>query len=119
MNTKPKQFLVSFLIPQATLAQWETVDPVVREKSERQMMLDWAAWCEQHAAMIVSTQVAGKTKQVINQHVSDIRNDIVVFAVMQGESHDQVAQILSAHPHLQIPNSSIDVMEAKSMSAHS
>ena len=72
-------------------------------------------WSATHAAMILSTEIGGKTKNVVANETSDTRNDIVVFSLVQGESHAAVAQIYQSHPHLQIPSASIQVMEVMSM----
>jgi hypothetical protein len=34
-----------------------------------------------------------------------------MYAIVQGDSQDAVAQAYLSHPHLQIPQSSIEVME--------
>jgi hypothetical protein len=53
--------------------------------------------------------------QIKSIGVSDTKNDIVAFAMMQSETRDHLSRLLITHPHLQIPNASIDMMEAKSM----
>lgn len=53
----------------------------------------------------------GKTKRVTGQGTADSRNDIMLYAVVEAESHDAAARTFEGHPHLQIPQSSIEVME--------
>jgi len=110
-----KKFMVFYSIPLATMTDWKNVDPKQREAAEKNMMQEWGKWTEAHAEMILSTEVAGKTKNVTAGTVSDTRNDIVLFSLVQGESHEAVTQEFQNHPHLQIPNSSIQVMEVKPM----
>jgi hypothetical protein len=110
-----KKFMVFFSIPFATMADWQKTDPQQREAAEKNMMQEWAKWSEAHAKMILSTEVAGKTKNVLADSVTDTRNDIVIYSLVQGESHEVVAQAYQNHPHLQIPNSSIQVMEVRKM----
>ena len=114
-ETSAKKFMVFFMIPFETMTQWKKVDAKEREASEKKMMQDWAAWSSQHASMILSTDVGGKTKTATASGVADSRNDIVLYSIAQGESHEAVAQAYQGHPHLQIPNSSIQVMEIKPM----
>ena len=45
------------------------------------------------------------------QGAADVRNDVMLYAVVQAESHDQAAQLFVGHPHLQIPQASIEIME--------
>jgi hypothetical protein len=114
-DTSVKKFMVFFSIPLATMAEWQKTDPQVRAAAEATMMQDWVKWSEAHAKMILSTEVGGKTKNVVRDAVSDTRNDIVLYSLVQGESHDAVAAAYQSHPHLQIPNASIQVMEVKPM----
>ena len=114
-ETSAKRFMVFFSIPLETMTQWKQVDVQEREASEKKMMQDWTTWSTAHAEMILSTGVGGKTKNVAASGVSDTRNDIVLYSIAQGESHEAVAEAYQSHPHLQIPNSSIQVMEIKPM----
>jgi hypothetical protein len=110
-----KKFIVFFSIPLATMAEWQKTDPHERAASEKDMMQQWQKWSEEHSEMIQSTEVGGRTRNVTSNDVTDTRNDIVLYSIAQGESHDAVATAYKSHPHLQIPNSSIQVMEVKSM----
>ena len=110
-----KKFMVFYSIPFETMSDWKKIDPQQREAAEKNMMNEWAKWTEAHSAMILSTEVGGKTKNVLANAVTDTRNDIVLFSLVQGESHEAVALEFQSHPHLQIPNSSIQVMEVRQM----
>jgi len=114
-DTAAKKFMVFFSIPLATMVEWQKTDPQTREAAEKTMMQDWQTWSAAHADMILGTEVCGKTKNVLAAGVSDSRNDFVVYSMVQGASHEAVAQAYQSHPHLQIPNASIQVMEVKPM----
>ena len=58
---------------------------------------------------------AGKTKLVNAQGTSDTKNDIIMYSVVEAESHAAAAKSFEGHPHLQIPQSSIEVMEIRSL----
>lgn len=58
----------------------------------------------------------GKTKRVSAQGTSDTRNDIMLYAIVEAESHEAAAKAFEGHPHLQIPKSSIEIMEIHSLS---
>jgi hypothetical protein len=65
-----------------------------------------------HAKMLVDKGAGvGKTKRVTAQGTSDTRNDIMLYAVVEADSHDAAAKTFEGHPHLQIPQASIEVME--------
>lgn len=114
-DTAVKKFMVFFCIPLDTMNEWKKTDPQKREASEKTMMEDWKKWSTAHADMILSTEVGGSTKNVLASGVSDTRNDIVLYSMAQGASHEAVAQAYQSHPHLQIPNASIQIMEVKPM----
>ena len=57
----------------------------------------------------------GKTKLVNTRGTSDTKNDIMLYSVIRAESHEAVAKSFEGHPHLQIPQSSIEVMEIHSL----
>ena len=65
--------------------------------------------------MITDTGAGGKTKLVSTSGVSDIKNDIMLYSFVEAESHEAAAKAFENHPHLQIPQSSIEVMEVRSM----
>ena len=110
-----KKFMVFFNIPLATMTEWQKTDPQQRAASENDMMVQWQKWSAENASTILSTEIGGKTKNVLATGITDTRNDIVVFSVVQGASHDAVASLYLSHPHLQIPNASIQIMEVKPM----
>jgi hypothetical protein len=68
-----------------------------------------------HSNMITSTEAGGKTKRVTASGVSDTKNDIMLYSFVEAESHEAAAKSFENHPHLQIPQSSIEVMEVRSM----
>lgn len=114
-DTILKKFMVFYLIPLETMNDWKKVDPEFRKSSEEKMKQEWAAWMQKNSSMILSTEVGGKTKSVVANGVTDMRNDIILFSLVQGESHDAVAEAFQKHPHLQIPKASIQVMEVMPM----
>ena len=114
-ETAVQKFLVFYCIPEATMADWQKVDPVQREATEKAMRNEWERWSAAHADMLLSTEVGGKTKNVAAGKVTDTRNDIVLFSMVQGSSHEAVTELFRNHPHLQIPNATIQVMAVRPM----
>jgi hypothetical protein len=76
------------------------------------MQGEWRKWMSDHMTMFVDKGAGvGKTKRVTAQGMSDTKNDIMLYAIVEAESHEGAAKIFEGHPHLQIPQSSIEVME--------
>jgi hypothetical protein len=69
----------------------------------------------EHAAMILSTEAGGQTKRVTGAGVADAKNDIMLLSYVEAESHEAAAKAFESHPHLQIPQASIEVMAVRSM----
>lgn len=110
-----KKFLVLFLAPTAVLADWAKTDPGIKKVEEEKMRAGWQRWMGDHASMIRATEAAGKTKEVTASGIADIKNEIMLYSIVEAASHDEAAQAFASHPHLGIPKSSIQVMEIRAM----
>ncbi len=110
-----KKFLVLFLTQPAVLADWAKTDPAFRQAEEQKMRAAWGKWMGEHSKMVISMEVGGKTKRATASGIADTKNDIHLFAFVEAESHDAAAQAFENHPHLQIPQSAIEIMEVKQM----
>ena len=80
------------------------------------MRTEWVTWVSAHSKMIISTEAGGKTKRITSGEIADTRNNIMMLSIVASESHDAAAKAFESHPHLQIPQSSIEIMEIRSMS---
>src|SRR6266540_2323592 len=106
-----KKYLVTYLAPASVIDDWKKTEPEKRKQAEEKMQSEWKKWMSDHAKMLVYNGAGvGKTKRVTAQGTSDTRNDIMLYAVVEAESHDAAAKTFKGHPHLQIPQSSIEVM---------
>jgi uncharacterized protein YdeI (YjbR/CyaY-like superfamily) len=110
-----KKFLVLYLAPPSVIEAWSKTDPEVRKAGEARMQAGWKRWMGDHASMILSTEVGGKTKRVSSTGTSDFKNEIMLYAFIEAESHESATKAFEKHPHLEIPQSAIEVMEVRSM----
>jgi hypothetical protein len=110
-----KRYLVSYLIPPAVIEDWMKTDPETRKAAEEKMRGEWNDWTRRHAEMIKETAVGGKTKKVVPTGVSDTNNGIMLFSFIEADSHETATKAFENHPHLQIPQSSIEIMEVRPM----
>jgi hypothetical protein len=111
-----KKFLVMYLAPVAVLEEWKKTDPNTRKAAEEKMRGEWRTWMQKHAQKVTDTAGAGKTKRVTGDGVANTRNDIMLYSIVEAESHAEAAKIFEGHPHFQIPQSSIEVMEINPLS---
>lgn len=107
-----KKFLVTYLAPASVIDEWKKTDPEKRKAAEQKMQGEWQKWMSDHARMFVDKGAGvGKTKAVTARGTADTRNDIMLYAMVEAESQAAAAKAFEGHPHLQIPQSSIEVME--------
>jgi hypothetical protein len=112
-----KKFLVTYLAPASVIDDWKKTEPEKRKEAEEKMQGEWRKWMSDHMTMFVDKGAGvGKTKRVTAQGMSDKKNDIMLYAIVEAESHEGAAKIFEGHPHLQIPQSSIEVMEIHPLS---
>ncbi len=109
------KFLVLYLIPAAVIDDWKNTDFETRKPAEDRMRAQWGAWLGEHGSAVLSTESAGRTRRVSADGVSDARNDLVLYSIVEAESHEAATTMFEDHPHLQIPQSSIEIMEVKAM----
>ncbi len=112
-----KKFIAMYLIPTAVMEDWAKTDPAKRQAAEQKMQAEWRQWMSDHANMIVGSEAAGKTKRVTTGGVSDAKNDIMMYTFVEAESHEAAVKAFENHPHLQIPQASIEVMYVRPMGA--
>jgi hypothetical protein len=105
-------FLAIFIGTQASMEKWHALTEQERKERELRGMAAWSAWVEQHKDVIVEMGAPlGKTKSVSATGITDIRNNMSAFTIVQAESHDAAAKLFEAHPHFMIfPGDAVEVM---------
>ncbi len=107
-----KKFLVLYLAPASVIDDWKKTDAATRKAAEEKMQQEWKQWMAEHAGMFTDFGGGvGKTKCVNAQGTADSRNDIMLYAIAEAESHAAAAKTFEDHPHLQIPQATIEIME--------
>jgi hypothetical protein len=107
-----KKFLVTYLAPAAVIEEWKKTDPGKRKAAETEMQAEWKKWMTDHANVFADKGAGvGKTRRVTAQGSAGAKNDIMLYAIVQADSHEVASKMFEDHPHLRIPQSSIEVME--------
>src|SRR3989338_10428345 len=108
-----KKFIVLYCMPVAGLEEWMKIPAEERKTQEDDLKTKWDAWMVAHKDLMTGpTAGVGKTKRITAQGATDAKNDIMIYSVVQGESHEEVAKAFEGHPHLEIPGAWIDVSTA-------
>lgn len=104
------KYLVLYMAPAAGLEEWMKIDESVRKEQEKEMMAEWDAWMADHKGMFTTVAGAGKTKRVTKEGVADVKNDVMLYAIVEADSHETVSEVFKGHPHFGIPDAWIDIM---------
>jgi len=92
-----KNVLVTYLAPASVVGDWKKSEPERRKAAKEKMQGEWGKWMSDHTKMFVDKGAGvGKTKCVTAQGMSDTKNDIILYAIVEAESHEAASRA-SAH----------------------
>jgi transcription antitermination factor NusG len=108
-----KKFLAIYIGTASALSEWNTMDEAKRKKLEASGIKAWGDWMMANKAAIIDQGgPLGKTKRTAAQGVSDTKNSMTGYVVIQAESHEAAARMFENHPHFTIfPGDSVEIME--------
>ncbi len=109
------KYIVLFLAPTSVIDDWMKKPEAERAEADKKMHEEWNTWMTAHAGMIKETNSGGKTKRISSDGVVDTRNDIMLYSIIEADSHEDAAKAYEGHPHLAIPQATIEVMAIRSM----
>lgn len=108
-----KRYLAVFTGSPGAMASWEKLSESERERRHAAGMAAWQKWGADNAAAIV--EMGGplsRTKLVSKAGITDIRNNLSAFTIVQAESQEAAARLFQSHPHFTIfPGEGVEVME--------
>jgi hypothetical protein len=114
-----KRFLATFMgsANNARMDEWNQLSPEQKKERERAGMDAWGKWVEQNKKHIVDHGAPiGKTKLASASGVSETKNMITAYTVVEAESHDAAAKMFLNHPHFSIfPGVAVEIMECLPM----
>ena len=88
-------------MPKDELATWNT---------------QWQAWMQKLGSSSVDMGAPlARVKTVTQNSITDSRNNIGAYMIVQADSHDEAAKLFSDSPHFMLEGGSIEVMEAVPM----
>jgi hypothetical protein len=112
-----KRFLAIYIGTQAAMEQWRKLDDATRKAREQKGMDAWMQWGKEHAATIVDQGAPlGKTKRAAANGISDTKNTMTGYVLIEAESHEAAARLFEKHPHFTLfPGDSVEIMECLPM----
>jgi hypothetical protein len=112
-----KKFMAIYLGSTAARSKWERLSEAERKEREAAGMTAWRDWGAKHSGSIVDGGgPLGKTKRADAKGVSDVRNDMGAYVIVQAESHEAAAKLFVNHPHFTVfPGEAVEIMECLPM----
>lgn len=108
-----QKFLAIYMGTPEARARWNQLSEEERKQRESAGIAAWIEWGKAHAAAIVDQgSPLGKTKRAAPGGVTDIKNGLTGYVIVQAESHEAAARLFEGHPHFSIfPGDSVEIME--------
>jgi len=108
-----KKYLAIFLGSAEALATYRAMDTEVRKERDEAGMAGWKKWATDNKDSIVEMgSPLGKTKRIDKNGITDTKNELGAWTVVQAESHEAAAKLFENHPHFMLfPGESVEVME--------
>ena len=109
------KFLAVYIGSQDGLARagWNEMDEAARQARQAEGIQAWMEWGKANAAAIVDRGAPlGRTKRISPDGVSDFRNSLTGYVIVEADSHEAAARMFENHPHFTIfPGDSVEIME--------
>lgn len=110
-----KRFLAIYIGTEAALerAQWNRLSEEKRSALQASGVKAWMEWGAVNSDAIVDQgSPLGKTKRASAQGISDIKNSMTGYVIVQAESHEAAARLFKNHPHFTVfPGDSVEIMK--------
>jgi hypothetical protein len=110
-----KKYLAMFLgsADGNMIEEWNKLPEEERKAKEAAGMEAWKKWATDNAAVIKEMgSPLGRTKLVNRSGVSDTKNAMAAWTVVEAASHDDAAKLFVGHPHFtHFPGDRVEVME--------
>src|SRR5262245_8329051 len=100
-----KKFLAIYIGTEAALekARWNELDEEKRKELVRSGIKAWMDWGTAHAVSIVDQgSPLGKTKRASALGITETKNSVTGYVIVQAESHEDAAKLFENHPHFTI-----------------
>jgi hypothetical protein len=108
-----KKFMAIYLGSPAALSNWDRLSEAERKERQAAGMKAWGDWMTKHSGSIVEGGgPLGKTKRADAKGVSDVRNNMAAYVIVQAETQEAAAKLFIDHPHFTVfPGEAVEIME--------
>ncbi|KYG62890.1 hypothetical protein AZI87_16620 [Bdellovibrio bacteriovorus] len=109
-----KTFLAVYLgTEESTHQKWKSLNEKERHDREKQGVEAWMNWGKKHQLAIKDNGTPlGKTKRVDANGISDTRNNLTGYVIVEAPNAEEAAKMFLNHPHFTIfPGDSVEIVE--------
>lgn len=107
-----KKYIAIYFATEAQLAEWAKST----KEEQAEGMKEWNMWMETHKKEFADPGAPlGKTKRVSKDGITDTKNGICGYTIVEADSHEAAAKVFADSPHLHFSNTWIDVLELMEM----
>jgi hypothetical protein len=107
------KFLALYMAPVGAMD--EMMKNTTKEQRDAQMQM-WQKWMDEKKSSIVDMGAPlGKNKRISSGGVSDTRNEVGGYSIVEAVSHDAAAALFSDNPMLEMPGAYVEVLECMPM----
>ncbi len=107
-----KKFLVLYKAPTSAFDQMKNATP----EQQKAGMDAWMAWGKSaHGSIVDMGSPLGKSLRVSKGGSAASTNDLGGYSILQADSKEALAETLKGHPHLMMPDGTIEVVEISPM----
>lgn len=98
-------------------SRFDQLSEADRKALEQRGIAAWKAWGEKHKdAIVVAGGPLGRTKRTGLNGVTDVKNNLAGYVVIQAATHDEAAKMFEGHPHFTIfPGEAVEIIEMLQM----
>jgi hypothetical protein len=112
-----KKFIAIYIGTKEALAEWQKLPDSERQTRMKEGMSVWMKWHNDNASVILDPgNPLGFTKSISQTRITDVKNQMTGYVIVQAESQDAAAKLFLNHPHFTIfPGASVELMECLPM----
>jgi hypothetical protein len=104
-----KKFLVLYNMPSEAMAKMMAEQPFSEQKDEVEK---WKKWMDSHDSNFLDQgNPVGKNTRIKAGGGMSVSNEVGGYSIIAADSMDAAVELLQGSPHLEFPDSYIEVME--------
>jgi hypothetical protein len=108
-----KKFLAIYQGSPEAMNKWASLSEAAKADRQKEGIKLWSSWGEKNSKLIKDIgNPLGKTKLVNQKGITDSKNQMTAYTIVEAETHEDAAKLFLNHPHFEIfPGEGIEIME--------